>query len=241
MWGLLSFSLAAQPVVLATHYFPPYSFEQDHQVKGIAVDLVQEAMRRLKIPVTIKIYPWARALEETKIGNTDGIFSAFKTPDRELYLSYGKETLIPYVMVLVARSDSPFKNAQLSELSQAAVGRVNQQSYGPAFDQAVKQGRFKAVDTANSNELLAKMLLAKRFDMMVTDRYVGQALFKNLGYQDLVRELEPPVSSLPSYLAFTKAQDRSQLRDQFDRALKAMRADGTTAKIYQSYGYLFQP
>ena len=52
----------AESYSFATFNFPPYEFEQDGAPRGIAVDLVREAMHRLGHTVEIRIYPWARAL-----------------------------------------------------------------------------------------------------------------------------------------------------------------------------------
>jgi polar amino acid transport system substrate-binding protein len=221
---------------LATLEFPPYEFQEDGKARGIAVDVVTEAMRRLGHTVEVRVYPWARALDAARSGDVDGLFTAYKTPDREAFLDYSGETLVPQIVSLFVVEGSPIRfDGSLSKLAGSSFGIVNQLSYGKVFDQAMQDGTLKKLEKTNDTALSAKMLVAGRFDILVSNKYVALYNFKKLGIQGKIRELTPVVEDVPSYIAFTKTRDLNNVRRDFDGALKAMRADGAYDRIVKIY------
>ena len=68
--GLFSPSLSKQEVlVYGDINYPPYSFEDEGQPKGIYVDILRSAFAKMRdYDVTIKMIPWKRGLEYIKKG-----------------------------------------------------------------------------------------------------------------------------------------------------------------------------
>ncbi len=81
-------------IELVTLQYPPYEYEEDGEVKGIAVDIITEGFTRLGYEVDITLYPWTRALNMVKNGDADGIFTAYKTEERLTFADYSNEILI---------------------------------------------------------------------------------------------------------------------------------------------------
>jgi polar amino acid transport system substrate-binding protein len=88
---LLLLPLAALPLYLTaapasltlyTEHFPPYSFLQQQQVKGINADLLRLACERAAIQCEFVLYPWLRAFELAQKNPHSGIFSIVRTPKR---------------------------------------------------------------------------------------------------------------------------------------------------------------
>jgi polar amino acid transport system substrate-binding protein len=219
----------------ATFDFPPFEHEQDGKVQGMGVELVTEAMKRLGHTVDIKVYPIARALEETKTGQIDGVFTAYKTPEREAYLTYSHEVLIAQAMCLFVPKDSKITyDGNLCSLGTSKIGIINKMSYGKIFDGAAKDGTLKDFEPSNDTALNIKKLLANRTDIIISSRLAALYFAKTLGVQDQIRELVPPVETVPSYLAFTRTKDMTALADSFDKEIRAMHADGTYDRIMKS-------
>ncbi len=65
---LFSFSSPnfAETLELVTLQYPPYEYEENGEVKGLAVEIVKEVFKRLDQPISIKVYPWARSLDNVK-------------------------------------------------------------------------------------------------------------------------------------------------------------------------------
>jgi polar amino acid transport system substrate-binding protein len=228
---------AAQGLRLVTGNYPPYEYEEDGQPKGMVVEIVQEAFRRAGHAVSIEVMPWARALQEAQSGRADGIFAAVKTPERERQLAYTREPLVPLVVSLFVRKDSGIRyDGRLQPLAHYRFGVVNRFSNGPRFDGAMAAGVLPLVEAANGTESNIRKLMAGRIDVMVNNRYGAHYFLRRLGLDDQVAELQPPLDASPSYLAFSRARDDlAALREAFDRALAAMKADGSFQRIVEAH------
>jgi polar amino acid transport system substrate-binding protein len=78
----------ADDLILAAADSAPTAFMKDGKPAGLLVDVVTEAFRRAGYPIKIKLMPWARCLAEAREGTVDGVFSSFKLPEREVFLSF---------------------------------------------------------------------------------------------------------------------------------------------------------
>ena len=128
---LISGYCFAKTLELVTLQYPPYVFEHNGEIKGIALEIVEEAFRRMQQPVNVKLLPWARALKYIKRGKADAIFTAFKNPERETFMVYSKEVLINQTISLFVRKDSNIIfDGDLKKLSNYRFGVVRKVSYG---------------------------------------------------------------------------------------------------------------
>ncbi len=226
----------AAPLQLVTGNYPPYEYEEDGRVRGLAVDILTEAFKRCGQPFTIKVVPWARALREAQEGSADAIFTAVKTPEREQALLFTHEPIIALVVSLFVRKDAGIAyTGDLAPLAQLRFGTVNQFSNGALFDGAVKSGLIKKAEVVNETDNNVKKLLASRIDVMVNNRYGAIHFLKKNQALAQVVELAPEVDNSPGYLAFTKKRDFSKLAQAYDAALEAMKRDGSYRRILERY------
>ncbi|MBP2293713.1 substrate-binding periplasmic protein [Azospirillum rugosum] len=227
---------AADQLRMVALSFPPLIHDDGGKPAGIAYDIVTRAMAKAGHTVTVEIMPWARALDTVRDGGADAIFTAYKTPEREQFLNYSTEVLVPQVVSLFVAKDSKVAfDGDLSKLAAYKVGVVNQISYGSVLDDAFKAGVLPAVEKSNDSDSNVKKLLSGRFDVMPSNRYVAQYFLKQEGALDRVKELSPPVQDLPSYIAFTKARDTTRLRNDFDAGVAAMKASGDYQALLDKY------
>ncbi len=216
--------------------FPPLIYDDGGKPAGIAYEIVTEAMKKAGHTVAVEIMPWARALDTVKDGGADAIFTAYKTPEREQFLNYSTEVLVPQVVSFFVLKDSAITfDGDLTKLSKAKIGVVNQISYGSVMDEAIKSGVLSNLEKSNDSDSNVKKLLSGRYDVMPSNRYVAQYFLKQQGALDQVKELTPEVQSLPSYIAFTKVRDTAKLRADFDAGVAAMKASGAYQQILDKY------
>lgn len=220
---------------LATLDYPPYSVARGAAVTGIAAETVRAAFSRLGHEARIEILPWAEALDQAKRGEIDGVFTIFRTPEREEFLDFSREALADQVMVLLARSGRGLEIEALSALAGKNIGVVRGLSYGPVFDQAVKSGVLPRITPFASGEETLKALLAGRVDLAVSNRYGAMDILTRLGRSADTEELSPPLETVPSYLAFSKRKNLAALRDAVDSTLVEMRRDGTLQSILEAW------
>jgi polar amino acid transport system substrate-binding protein len=226
----------AETLVLAAAPTKPTAFLVDDKPTGILVDLVTEAFRRAGDTVEIHLLPWARCLSEARTGEIDGVFSSFKLPEREEFLTFSHEVLTTQIIAFFARRDwTQDFDGDLGTLRDAKIGVINGTSYGEKFDSAAKTGTLRNIEAANSIESNLGKLVAERVDLIPSYRYVALDAAKRLNILSKIKEVSPSLQSMPSYLAFTKARDLSRVSNDFDAALAAMKQDGTYDRIVGKY------
>ncbi|STR45451.1 substrate-binding periplasmic protein [Iodobacter fluviatilis] len=236
-FGLMLYAASAMsaPLELVTLQYPPYQYEENGQTKGFVVEIVKEVFRRMQQPVNITLMPWTRSIKMIEDGTADAIFTAYKTAEREVFADYSKEVLMPQAVSLFVLKESNIKfDGDLLKLANYSFGAVNKVSYGDVFDNAVKNKLIKAPDVTYTGEQNVEKLLAKRFDIMVSNKYGALDILRHKGVEHKVKELAPEVQAIPSYMAFSKKRNLRAIRDKFDEILSAMKKDGSYQKIVAS-------
>lgn len=227
---------AAQTLVLAAADSVPTAYVDNGKQTGMLVDVVKEAFKRTGYSIEIAIMPWARCLADVKSGKIDGIFSVYRTPARQEFLTYADEVLITQVQAFFVRKDSTISfDGDLNKLSELRIGIINETSYGPRLDAALGQGIFKNVDLANSASANIQKLLRDRIDVIPSYRHVVLNSARTLGVAGSIKELSPTIEAIPSYLAFSNKRDYSKTIGAFNQALRSMKQDGTYDAIFNKY------
>lgn len=228
---------SAQTLVLAAADSVPTAYVVDGKQSGMLVDVIHEAFKRSGHSVEIAIMPWARCLAEVKAGKIDGIFSVYRTPERQEFLTYADEVLITQVQAFFVRKDSTISfDGDLTKLSGLRIGIINATSYGPRLDAALRTGTFKNVDAADSASSNIQKLLRDRVDVIPSYRHVVLDSARTLGVIGSIKELSPAVEAIPSYLAFSNKRDYAKVIEAFNQALRSMKKDGTYDAIFSKYG-----
>ncbi|AZN38223.1 transporter substrate-binding domain-containing protein [Iodobacter ciconiae] len=222
----------AATLELVTLQYPPYQYEENGQIKGLVVDIVKEVFRRMQQPVNITLMPWTRSIKMIEDGTADAVFTAYKTADREVFADYSKEVLMPQAVSFFVLSESNIKfDGDLQKLANYSFGVVNKISYGDVFDSAVKNKIIKMPDITYTGEQNIDKLLAKRFDILVSNKYGALDILKNKRVLHKVKALSPVLQTIPSYIAFSKKRKLSLIRDKFDEILLSMKKDGSYERI----------
>nr|WP_227002218.1 transporter substrate-binding domain-containing protein [Aeromonas schubertii] len=89
-WGLLWLvpSVWSAPLVVAMDEWPPFRMMQEGQFRGLDVDILEAMAERAGVEVTIRRYPWGRALSFMQSGKVDLMMGLARTPERERYIDY---------------------------------------------------------------------------------------------------------------------------------------------------------
>jgi polar amino acid transport system substrate-binding protein len=232
---LLSF-LANGEVKLVVLEYPPYvTLNSKNEVDGLAVKIVEQIFAQLGKPITISVLPWGRAIIQVRSGKADGIFTAFKTSEREQFVRYIDGVLFEQNIVAIRSNESTMTwHEAIFEKSRLCL--VNNVSYGRYIDEMVEKKRFKIVIRVKLPEQCLQLLRYKRVDFWISNeagaRYIsatnqlkGQLIFE-----------QPPIESIPSYIAFSK-RGSVTLEEiaQFDEALEKMKNSGEYRNIINQY------
>lgn len=243
--GLIAFTLlqaspaAAAAFKMVTLDFPPLEYaDEKNQAGGAAVELVREIMAQMKHSVSIEVLPWTRSLLLTKEGKADAIFTCYKNPEREAFLDFGNEILVPQVVSLYAKKGSKLTlKGDLKELQKFKVGILNTISYGQIFDKAKEDLKIQT-ERVESLDQNFKKLATGRIDFVISNRYSAAVELDRLKLQDEIVELPRAVEVIPSYIAFSKAKKLTALRDEFDKILRTFKKSGRYHEILIKYNVL---
>ncbi|MBW2205313.1 MAG: transporter substrate-binding domain-containing protein [Deltaproteobacteria bacterium] len=233
---LIPLNGSASTLKLVTLQYPPYEFEKDGEIKGIAVEIIREAFSRMNQPITISLHPWATALGQIENGEADAIFTAFKTSEREKFADYSREVLLTQTISLfVGKKSNMTFDGDLRKMNRYAFGVVLNISYGSIFDDAVKNGIITKLVISDSAEVNMHRLLEGSFDILVSNTFGAMDILRKMDAQDHVKQLKPSIQRVPSYIAFSKKNNLISVRDRFDRILQEMIKDGSYNRIVKSY------
>jgi len=227
---------AAEKLVFATGGFRPVAYVENELPNGALCDILTEAGRRAGIPIEFRFLPWARSMAETQAGRVDAIFPIFRTPERETLFAFPSEILLTETISWFARADSPLKaSPDLTDTNGVRVGMVSRTSFGAKFDRAVRDKLLSDVETVHSVTGAVKLLAAGRVDVVPCFNEAFWAEARDLGIEGRFKELMPPLDALPAYLAFSRTRDHGAEMQALDKALRAMKDDGSYARILAAH------
>lgn len=222
---------------------PPLVYTLGNSVHGALVDVVRHGLDRMGYDFEIRVVPWKRAVNDVRTGDSDAIFYAVRTPEREQFLRYPDEPLWMERTVAVVLSDADtMLKSDLSNASDIRLGVGRGYYYGPKLERILSGDVFKRVEpTAKAADNMAK-LMGGRVDAFLTDYLHAVRILRDfvLGERfEIVRnEDNTPafLDEVPAYLAFSKKAVTEELAEGFSHVLKEMKSDGTYDAIMRRHG-----
>lgn len=212
--------------------YPPYEYEEDGEIKGVNLELIREAFRRMGITPSFEPRPWKRALYELEYGEILALSSGFKTPERETFAIFPSEPLAMETNVVVALTVSGVEVNSLEDLKGMRVGVVREYIYGHGLEDI--QGVVRV--EANSSQQLIRMLLNQRMDVAIGNKAVFKHLAKKSGKLAHINFIHE-IGSDPLYLMFSRYRGprAARLAREFGTTIREMHEDGTFKAILDRY------
>ena len=107
-----------------TEIYPPFNFEENGKLKGVAVDFLKEIWTEMGVDEQkIEVLPWARAYKMVQMKKNTVLFSTTRSPARESLFKWAgpiKSNPIGFV----ARKDSNIKVGSIAEIAKYRLGTV---------------------------------------------------------------------------------------------------------------------
>lgn len=228
---------AAVPLQLVTLDYPPYIVQQQEQLSGVAVELVETVFDELNVPISIEVLPWARALSNVQFGRADAIFTAFKNPQREQFAYFSKEVLFTQNISLITKANSHISSYDflVQDMSDTTICAVNRVSYGEQMDALLNGDKFELVFWRNQTKACAHLVRTGRADVWVNNEFGARSILASENMNEVLEILSPPIEATPSHIAFSKLRQNQWLRDRFDQKLKQMKQDGRYEALIDDY------
>jgi polar amino acid transport system substrate-binding protein len=168
---LASFSAATQAaeVRLVTLEYPPYTSKYLSN-GGSMLALVERAFAATGNSVHVDVLPWSRAKLQLNKGKYDGLLPLW--PNEITAANLISSRALDYSELgFFVRADTPIKFTELRELSGRRVGTAR----GYIYPQHIMDSGIVAED-ANDDLINLRKLGAKRFDLILLERRVGEHL-----------------------------------------------------------------
>jgi polar amino acid transport system substrate-binding protein len=229
---LTACTVRAEPLRLAANSYPPYA-DKRLANNGLAVDLVSTALHRAGYATEYHEVPWARALNGLQHDRYDVLVDAWFAAEREVYGQFSE----PYLtnrLRFFRQTGKPIEYEQLSALAPYVIAVVRGYAYNPAFDNDATLQKY----VTNSFDSAARMLAKGRVQLTLEDELVAQhALNHELAdIRELIELVPKPLAEAPMHILVRRSHPQHQrIIDDFNKAMRAMRQDGTYAQIIESH------
>lgn len=231
---LLPLSLAAaQPLRLVANPWPPFT-DRTLPANGLASDLVQQALQRAGYTTRYVEVPWERAVLGLRRGDYDVLISAWYTEERTAYGHFSRPYLVNRIRFL-QRKGGGIRYESLADLRGHPIAVARGFAYSPEFDSDSSLHKIGVL----SFDVAVRMLHAERVQLVVEDELVARYQL-NRGLKAFGDELEflpVPLSENNLHILIRSSHpDHVQIASRFNRAIQAMREDGSYAETFRRHG-----
>ena len=221
----------SETIRIGTFDYRPMEYLEDGEAAGPFIELTRMIMERLGYDYEFVHVPFGRAVEMTERGTVDMIVDLYDIPERRENILFSEQPIGMYSVHVYGNEDiEGIFNGDLLSLKGLRLGVTTGYSYGERIDALLTEENF-VVESVNNPDSNFEKLRQGRLDAVI-DLWNYYNLYKRQYGEELPFQiLEPAMDSTYSYVGFSKAAGRYQLREDFDRELKALYEDGTYQEI----------
>ena len=213
--------------------FPPMGFKgDDGQITGFDIDLAKEATKRLGREVEFKAIDWSSKEAELKSGRVDVLWNGLDiTEKRKENMLFSEPYMDNRQIIFVKKGDS-----SVTDEKSLAGKTIGTQSASTSEEYMDANDFFKkdVKEVKKYSDFVSAFMDLEngRLDAVVGDEIVGRYyMSKHADKLDAVDVAVGPVSTFG--IGFAK--ENQALRDEVQKVLDEMKADGTMAKISEKW------
>lgn len=214
----------SEDIIFSVGDFAPYHYEENGEIKGKFIELIERISQQMKVTPKFVIYPWKRALETVKRGDSDGIISVYRTQERDEFLYIAAEPLGFTNISVFTGKENDLKVHELSDLKNTYLLQVRGSSYGPEFDS--RTGIFKKIWFCDDIEKQIRLLSKRPSNVAIANETTFRSVSKKLGLQNRFKSVYV-FDKMPLYIGFTKklGEKGKFYADHFSAILKQLNSE----------------
>jgi polar amino acid transport system substrate-binding protein len=233
--GLPAAPASAEKMIFVTGGMsPPYVYEEDGKIVGMDTEVLTRFLRARGIAPQFRTAPWKRALTEAQQGRVHGIFSLFKSEERDRFLYYPETPVNSVRTVVIGRKADNLAIKGLEDLKGLRVGVLHAYKYGPEFDNFPGLNKLYCRD---KRELIT-LLDRERVTVAMDSADVFNFKVKEFGFDRSKFEILHQVRENPVYVAFSKAglgERGRRFAAEFGSFVQELEESGELDKIRSPY------
>ncbi|MES2262995.1 MAG: transporter substrate-binding domain-containing protein [Pseudomonadota bacterium] len=240
----LDSGLAAERVILyGDDDYAPYCFVEDGQFKGMYVDMLKLAARRLAPRYAIELLPrpWKRGLSDLEHGNAFALFPPGLKKERTYIQTYSVP-LYRETVVLFCNDDIMQKPHRVfpDDFAGLTIGVNAGFLLSERLAEAARAGTVN-LQAAKGNETNLKKLALKRIDCYASDRAAALYSAKRLRMAEhftITLHEAVELSREETYIGYSASNNppyKAAFIEDMNAAINAIRQSGEAARIEASY------
>ncbi|MCK9343795.1 MAG: transporter substrate-binding domain-containing protein [Massilibacteroides sp.] len=221
--------------ILAPTDFPPFSFvDETGELKGFSVDLIEEIFEQLKIPYTIKAYPWDEMVSRLKKKEADMGLLLYKDNDFAEWATFS----LPYYFAHFTLATSDLGDLKMDYLNLKEDTLVVLNNSWSTYWNKKKNFTSYLKEVKSYAEALNLLQTGGNYFFMAPDAklnyYIKKAQYKKIQVKPLD---EIPSSSYSFVYTSVRSYD---LLQQIDKTIMKLKTEGQFAKIYNKWLVLYE-
>jgi polar amino acid transport system substrate-binding protein len=204
--------------------YPPISWSDGKQVRGLAPAVVKAVFGKLGYEVDIVVLGnWKRCLMDAAQGRVDVVL-AYSSEQREQSLLFSSVPVLREEVALFVNRRHPVHFEKLEDLAHYRGGLLFGESYGPDFDRFVaRHGNIEWVSDSRQN---FGKLIRGRIDFITQERRTGLLYVEHLKGGADIQALPKALSVDYLRLAVSRQSPLAALMPQIDAQLQQLVAAG---------------
>ncbi|MBF0206662.1 MAG: transporter substrate-binding domain-containing protein [Oligoflexia bacterium] len=213
---------------------PPYLLiDANKKLSGIAVDSIEEILKRNKIGFVHTIFPWKRCLQEIEKKQIDLVPNSSYKIERAQFAHFTKPLYATHLVFFYLKKEFPLPPvvSTIEDLKKLKIGGIS------GFNYEQYEGKISIDTGSSSREALISKLKSKRFDLALEQKEVVLHLKKE-GKVDLEDVEMVPDAFKPKrefHILVIKNAKGLKLVKILDEGIEQLEKDGTATKIRQKY------
>lgn len=251
MHGIAQAQTPVSVTVLCDANYPPYSYAENGEAKGLYSDILRAAFARMPgYRINIRPVPWPRGLAALEKGTAFALFPPYYRPVERPWMDYSRpileESVVAFVRAELAqqRAIVDFPNAYVG--LRIGLNRGFNIIAAPGYKTMLAAGEVTQSYATDSRTNLLQ-LRRKRIDVYINDRLSilwelqqmrSEGLFASSGMNWLAEG--PKLSSEQGHVGYTRVNEQAypykqDFMQQLDQALLALERDGSISRLTQRY------
>lgn len=200
--------------------YPPISWSDGRQVRGLAPTVVRELLGRLGYEVQIVVLGnWKRCLMDAAAGRVDVVL-AYNTDQRDQSMRFSTVPVLREEVALFYNRRRPVHFERIEDLAGYRGGLLFGESYGAEFDRFV--ARHQNIEWVSSSQQNFGKLIRGRIDFVIQERRTGELFIEHLPGAEDIQALPKALSVDYLRVAVSRHSPLSQKMDAIDAQLQRM-------------------
>lgn len=213
--------------------YPPVSWSDGKQVRGLAPTVVRELFGRLGYEVEMVVLGnWKRCLLDAAEGRVDVVL-AYNSDQRDQGMRFSTVPVLREEVAVFVNRQRPVTFERLQDLAGYRGGLLFGESYGAEFDRFVAENQN--IEWVSSSQQNFGKLIRGRIDFVIQERRTGQLFVERLPGGEAIQALPAALSVDYLRVAVSRHSALSQHMAQIDEQLQRMTDTGEIERwLHQS-------